>query len=208
MWDFLYKVDYGPLVCTVVGTLLILGGTVWSNILSSHKEKVVSEKNEKIVQLTEENNHLITGGDSYPSVMPSVVVKSREKARTVIGFIISNSNDKYPLYDVKATILDIDKYRQLVEANKTEDINKKGDVLREARREAMYNLDVGNLGPSQALADTIELEMPLTVDKREFRIETSARNGNTMQEVRFLRQSDEKITIEKELFVNGNKIEK
>ncbi len=45
MWDFIYKVDYGPLVCTILGTLIILGGTIWANILSSNKEKIVNEKN-------------------------------------------------------------------------------------------------------------------------------------------------------------------
>ncbi len=50
--------------------------------------------------------------------------------------------------------------------------------------------------------------MLLSVKERIFRISTSARNGNTTQEVKFIRESDEKIKIEEELFVHGKKIER
>ncbi len=82
--------------------------------------------------------------------MPSIVVKSRQKKRKVIGFLISNSSSKYPLYDMKIEISDLDKYREIVESTRTDDINKKGEVLRKAIREATIFLNLGNLGPNQA----------------------------------------------------------
>ncbi len=210
-----------PMILVFLGSLITIFGVLLATYNDNREklkaatdkvkfEKELRLKNEEIIHLTNKNKEFITGGNSYPYLSPSIIVKSRQKEREAIGFMIMNHNEdcEYPLYDVKIEVLDVDKFSKIVASAESNDLSAKKQTLRKAKKEASTFIDVGNLGANQCLQNQIEFEMPLAVQKREFSISTSARNGNTKQKVTFIRVSDEKITVEEELFVHGKKIEK
>ena len=108
-----------PAIVIFLGGILSLIGAFWSSTRQSNFNATLAEKNNEIGRLTQENNNLITGGDSF-CLMDFLMYDSE-------GKIFSGNNvpdvirlapiffhqGKYPLYEVFARIVDLDEANRM-----------------------------------------------------------------------------------------------
>jgi hypothetical protein len=121
----------------------------------------------------------ITGGDSYAMILPTFW--SRDKLRMLLM-----NKGKFPLYDLQVSIMDQDKYVEMV--SKSANIEKDISEI-EARTRAVFW--IGNLGTDQGRYFP-EIDLDSTKGQRNFLVYLLARDGQVNEELklRWIREKD------------------
>ena len=130
-----------PMVVIFVGGILTLAGGFWSNYQQGVSDKTITNS--------------IMGGDSFCYLYFGVED----------GFLTLLSNGKYPMYDVKIRVVDLDKFE-------TKNIFESGT-----------SFDIGNI-PSGVAMMVSAWGLPKDKEKIRYNVFISARNGFFSQEVR------------------------
>lgn len=165
--------QYAPALVIAMGTLLTIMGTFWAAVRQTSNNRVLTQKNERIRELSEKVSETLTGGDSFCYLQ--LIRFDGDPTLSQTALIHSG---KYPLYDVSLTIIDPDEpYRMEKGKLDWNDVINKQHVIR-----------VGNLSPNQTT-----IVQGLTLPQRDIirlNILISARNGFISERLRSVRQGD------------------
>jgi hypothetical protein len=159
----------GPAGLIFLGVLISAVGAFWAAVQQNSFERELRVRSDKIAELSQNALHSVTGGDSFCYIHFMDIAPG-------VGKIIVVHNGSYPIYDVEARIVDLDKFAT---AQTSEE---------EIGALAGENIHVGNLtrGFSRAITawkETIPGQLRLNV----FFV---ARNGSYTQNYRRVRVED------------------
>lgn len=173
---------YCATVAAIVGTalkanllywlagILAAAATLWSSEQKAASQKLLQEQGQAIAELTARNAALVTGGDSFCYLEISNLDEGHDAGMCVIV-----QQGESPLYDVKARVVDLQRFAQLPKPTTRSAL--KNDLV----------LDIGDMAAGSA---TMELDQPFILGKsneRDFNVFFSARNGFFNQKLRFRR---------------------
>lgn len=145
-------------------------GGFWQSFRQSHFNSQIREKNSEIIRLQQESFGAITGGDSFAEM--AIQIPDPKTGAVAMPLFIHHG--KFPLYDVKARVVDVGETKRLFEANN----NAAAMVALNGT-----NLNVGNLTPGFAIGPVTALEHPSGQDFK-YNIFFVARNGAWIQQLR------------------------
>ena len=170
-----------------IGAFLSAFGALWASHQSTVFEKNLKEKSYEIAELNKKIADTITGGEGYCYFLPM-----RPGKKSNIADLMLINDGKYPLYDISVKIDDVEKMISLVHAeyengNLPYDSNTLSNAL---LSKASDYIQIGNLGPNQAMTLTNGLKVP-DVDKKSYNIHITARNGSVFQIVRYRKVNNE-----------------
>ena len=150
--------------------LIILGGAIavaFGGFLAAYRQvdfdARLNEKNDEIIALQAQQIKAITGGDSYPYIVP---ILSKDKLMMQL-----RTEGKYTIYDFQATILDRDLLTTLLAQSKY-----KNREIAEIFNKSQIVMPLGNLGPNQG-KDITTYTLDPNIGHRSFLITLLARNG-------------------------------
>jgi hypothetical protein len=89
---------YYPALVILAGAILVAIGGFWAAARQANFNARLNEKNDQIFALQDQQIKAITGGDSYPYIMPMFEDDGK------FTMLLMNQR-KYPLYDVQVTRL-------------------------------------------------------------------------------------------------------
>ncbi|QSV13273.1 hypothetical protein CGI80_00475 [Vibrio parahaemolyticus] len=163
----------GPAILIFAGALISATGAIWASIEQTKNEQALRKKSEEIADLNKEISKSITGGDSFPYLLPS----SQSGTSYPESLMIINEG-KHPLYDVNLHVVDIDELE-------TELAKPKGqsNLLNVG-----INVEVGNVSPGVAVFSGISMHEK---DYTRLTIQFSARNGHFSQALRIIKVGSE-----------------
>jgi hypothetical protein len=95
---------WGPSGLILLAALLGAIGVFWAETRKNFAERQLREKSDKIAELNEKVAGLVTGGDSFCYFQ----IGSLDPA-TNRGILVALSSGQYPLYEVTARIVDLQK---------------------------------------------------------------------------------------------------
>ena len=145
---------------TVGAVIIAVGANVGMSILSVQS---AHESQDQVI-------NSMTGGDSYPFIMPEFSgFKPEQNEIIILG--LQNMGD-YTLYELKVTILDQDKFEGLLQLSK--DIPN--DIVR-IHNDAQNIFNIGNIGAHQMTPYLTSYAIDPTIGKRNLLVEMYARNG-------------------------------
>lgn len=157
-----------PHLFLFLGVAFTLIGTIWLNAESSRTQETlrndIIKKSEKITELATNNAGLITGGDSYPEILP---IRSHDNSWE---FMVLNQG-KYPLYDLVLLLRVPEDIAPLFNESFI-DIEKLKSMDHYVR--------VGTLGVTHGVK-VFGYKTPEGRRKNTFRFEFTARNGTFTQ---------------------------
>ena len=116
-----------PAIVVCFGAMLSAIGAVWLAMNQSNDDRILREKSEEIAALAKQNAtlaqenaavnkelvSLLTGGDSYCYLLPGFNVAGDAARRGHADIEVLHSG-KYPLYDVRIRVVDLQKFRQII----------------------------------------------------------------------------------------------
>ena len=152
----------GPTILIFAGGIIAAVGTVWAAIDQAKNARKLEAKNEEIAQLNRTITQTIIGGDSFCTMALSPYGGST---------CTFAQHGTFPVYDVVATIVDLDKMEASIKAGTGGD----PDTFT-----VIHN--VGNLAV-KGLSDVRSL-VKLEGDKKRLNIFFRARNGSFVQLLR------------------------
>jgi hypothetical protein len=163
------------------GAIIILIGSINSNINQSKvesqlldKTNEVAELSSRISELSEKSTSMITGGDNFPYVDVALYEGNLPQ-------LIVHNTGKYPIYDIYIRFFDIDKFNYMKSNSNTWKTLVDCSVINE----------FGNLSPG--FSRTISFRPVLNwQEKTERRINIflTARNGYFVEKLRFKKLND------------------
>lgn len=173
-----------PAIWIAIGTVITLIGALWSSQnqasfekkLSSKSEEIsqnqsrfekeLSLKNEEIIQLNNKLMGLVTGGNSFCRF--SVMNLPNDN----LIHIALMHEGKYPLYDMKVRVVDLDDFEKQINTN------------------TGHLIEIGNLIPMSTFPDMFKI--PINQRKNiRFNFFFSGRNGYFTQELRLILVGDD-----------------
>jgi hypothetical protein len=167
----------GRLIWQLAPTLLVFGGAVlaalggfWSSWRQSNFNTTLTEKNNEISQLQMESAKAITGGNSFAYML--LQVPDPKTASTAIPLFVHQG--KYPLYDLQASIVDLDEHKRLTDRK---------EFIAATTALSGTSLQVGNLTPG--FASTLRAVLPHPSGQNfSYNVFYVARNGAWVQSLR------------------------
>jgi hypothetical protein len=151
-----------PTVVIVLGGLIAAGGALWSAIEREQFEHELRQRSDEIADLNRKIAASVTGGDSFCFLTLGTWEDVPDRALLMIIH-----QGEHPLYDVTATIVDVQKFQREVAA---------GQVA--LNRPSTTSFPVGNMSPtsSQVLGE----HWPLPgADEQAYNVFFNARNGSS-----------------------------
>jgi hypothetical protein len=155
---------YYPALFILTGAVIVAFGGFWAAYRQANFNARLNDKNSEIIALQDQQIKAITGGDSYPYIMPTFAGDGK-----VTMFLMNQG--KYPLYDVQITIVDGDLFAELVK--------KSSDASRDIQaisNQSQQIYKIGNLGEHQSSMFT-KFDLDSKTGARNFTIYLLARNG-------------------------------
>jgi hypothetical protein len=150
--------------------ILIVGGGFWQAVRQSSFNSELRQKNEKIIDLQQQNAGAITGGDSFAEM----VLQVPDTTTCAVALPIFAHHGKFPLYDVSAHIVDLGEHRRLIAA--------KNHAAALAALQGT-EINVGNLTPGFARGPMGTLQHPSGKDF-SYNVFFVGRNGSWTQQLR------------------------
>ncbi len=139
--------------------------------------KKLERKSDEIIDLKSEVIGLTTGGDSYCEV---IILPLPEK--TTHAQILLKHHGKYPLFDVKLTITDLDILANNVKARGT------NVFTIDEQAEFSLRFECSTLLPNSIIAQGSFTDSYSTIDKKSYNIFLNARNGIQYQLIRLFKK--------------------
>jgi hypothetical protein len=139
-------------------------GGFWAAYRQANFNARLNDKNTEIIALQDQQIKAVTGGDSYPYVMPTFFGDGK------VTMLLMNQG-KYPLYDVQATIVDGDLFATLVK--NSNDVSRD---IRTIQNQSQQVYKIGNLGEHQS-SEFIKFDLDSKTGARNFTMYLLARNG-------------------------------
>jgi len=124
-----------PVILLAIGALFSIIGTFLAMNQQTAHEKLLRERTEKIV-------NIVTSGDAYPWA----TINPTQGKEHILNWVIMNSSDEYPLYNVQLRIVDTIKMQETIEINK-----KEGRPIFSNRNDYERSFIFGTLGPSKGV---------------------------------------------------------
>ena len=154
--------------------LILLGSTIliFGALLATHEQ---TQHQTKIAELNEQIAKSITGGDSYCYLDFRLMGADANRPTIVVVH-----RGKYPIYELNARIVDLQKTAEIREA-------KGSRLTLDDVKAADTSMAIGQIAPTQARILT-DWQLP-DRDEQDYNIFFSARNGFFTQLVRFRRHS-------------------
>lgn len=160
----------------VSGAIVILIGSIYSNLNQAKVESQLLKKTTKVVELSKNLSELsnqsismITGGDNFPYIDVALYEKDLPQ-------LIVHNTGEYPLYDINIRFFDIDKF------NNIKDRTNSWQSL----MDCSVTIEFGNLSPG--FSRTISFRPVLdwhNGKERNVNIFLTARNGYFVEKLRF-----------------------
>jgi hypothetical protein len=162
---------YYPAIVILAGAVLVAFGGFWAAYKQANFNARLNEKNDQIIALQDQQINAITGGDSYPYVMPAF------KGDGKVTMLLLNQGN-YPLYDVQVTISDGDLIAQRIK--KSDDVSRDISAIYD-QSQRIYK--IGNLGRNQS--SWLEgFDLDEKTGARNFTMYLLARNGQVNEFMR------------------------
>jgi hypothetical protein len=162
--------QFAPALLVFMGAVLVAAGGFWSSWRQSNFNATLTQKNNEITHLQLESANAITGGNSFAYM--SLQVPDPKTGSAAIPVFVHQG--KYPLYDVKARIVDLDEHRRLTELK---------DFDSASKAIVGTTVNVGNLTPGFAASFTVALPHP-SGQVFSYNVFYVARNGAWVQSLR------------------------
>jgi hypothetical protein len=159
---------YYPALVILAGAIVVAIGGFWAATRPANFNARLNEKNNQIISLQDQQLKAITGGDTYPLILPALYDKATLQMRL-------RTEGKYPLYGLQATILDQDLFETLVASSK----DKRNEIAA-IHDKSQHVARVGNLGPNQGETVATYMLDP-NIGHRSFLITFIARNGQVTE---------------------------
>lgn len=169
----------GPQIMILIGGILTLIGAFWSTQQDNFKEKIINEKNQIIINKTEEisglNAHIVdvlTGGQSFPEVTIGLPD----------GIPIVKLNGEFPLSNINGSFVNIRELRKEQRKNgftgQSNSYDFKKDIISPAFADVLVRkrFDLKNGGRFM-----IHFYTPYHTFQQNIAIETNPNNGEIMQ---------------------------
>jgi hypothetical protein len=155
----------GPSGVVLLAAILGGIGVFWAAIQKNAAERQLREKSDKIAALNEKIAGLVTGGDSFCHF----VITSIDPSNT--GRLLAINNGKFPLYEITARIVDLQKFEA-----------KKEHLTLQNMFADDINVQVGSIPAGLA---GLQGSFPLgDGEQHDYNIFFSARNGLSTQLLR------------------------
>lgn len=177
-----------PMLLVLIGALMAAGGGFWANI-NANQEKInnlenqtkfehkLNLKNEEIILLNKEVIQYTVGGNNYP-----IITESIDHANSICHFSIGNmvGEKPFPLYDVHALIIDIDKDEQ-IQRNPNLSLHEKMNLL--AEQKVVLRIAVGYLSGVSGRQHLFSAKLPPQNEEKNFKVTMQARNTVVVQKL-------------------------
>jgi hypothetical protein len=155
----------------VIGAVIVAFGGFWAAYRQVNFNARLNDKNNEIIALQDQQIKAITGGNSYPYVMPTF------RGDGKVSMLLMNQG-KYPLYDVQVTIVDGDLFAELVK--KASDVSRD---IGEIQNQSQQVHKIGNLGEHQSSWFTA-FDLDSKTGARNFTMYLLARNGQVNESIK------------------------
>lgn len=161
--------SYIPIILVFVGALISASGGAWLAVSQIKSSEIIESK-------TDEISRSITGGDAFPYFLPSFPRGSTQ----ILEMMVLNES-KYPLYEITARIVDINKMKTVFQQ-----IKENGATLKESDLSKFEDyISIGNIGPKKAMMKAMTVSLPEQCNEYFINIFFNARNGSCTQMLRF-----------------------
>jgi len=169
---------WGPAGLIFLGAFLAALGALWASQQQVKFERDLRAKSDEIAGLNRDIKNQVTGGESFCYMMISSI-----DPKTNLGIPVVIHEGDYPLYDINARIVDLQKLRDIKDNTftsfmQTQTVLKIGNLARKTVL-ALSSLDLGNSS------------------KRDFNIFFIARNSQFEQLLRLRKINDKWVTATK-----------
>jgi hypothetical protein len=167
---------YYPALVILAGAIVVAIGGFWAAARQANFNARLNDKNTEIIALQGQQINAVTGGDSYPYVMPSFVGDGK------VTMLLMNQG-KYPLYDVQVTIVDGDLSAALIK--NSDDVSRDINTI-QSQSQQIYK--IGNLGEHHS-SWLPKYDLDPKTGARNFTMYLLARNGqvNEWMSLRFVK---------------------
>lgn len=155
---------YYPALVILAGAVIVAFGGFWAAYRQANFNARLNDKNNEIITLQDQQIRAVTGGDSYPYVMPTFSGDGK------VTMLLMNQG-KYPLYDVQVTIVDGDLFAALVKSS-----NDVSRDIRAIQSQSQQVYKIGNLGEHQS-SSFRGFDLDSKTGARNFTMYLLARNG-------------------------------
>jgi hypothetical protein len=162
----------GGVVTSIARNSITASGALWSSGERTEFERELRESSDEIARLNSEIMHSVNGGDSW--CMLFLYPPENEAGK---GEVYISHMGKYPLYDLRINIIDIQKMVERLKEVKT-------GTRSSVQDRSWFN--VGNLTPNSNGPLGLSWDLP-TTDRRDFTFHFYARNGRWGQSYKFRR---------------------
>lgn len=155
----MFQALWGPSGLILLGVVISAIGALWSSQQQAHFEHELREKSEEIAALNKTTMNSIIGGESFCYISINAI-----NNQTNDGLITVIHQGEFPMYDVNARIVDLQKFNQI-----------KGQKNFATIRQADTDMRIGNIIP-----ETASMLAPISLGQateKKFNIFFSARNG-------------------------------
>lgn len=160
----------GPSGLILIAAILGAIGAFWAGVQRAQSSRDLKKKNDEITELNRKIANLVTGGDSFSYFQ----IADLEPGSSA-GYLMAVHQGEYPIYEVKARIVDLQKMEQKKGANFTIQSVLADDI----------HIPIGNM-PAGAASMLGPFNLG-TGEKRDFNIFFSARTGFHTQLLRMRR---------------------
>jgi hypothetical protein len=178
---------YYPALIILIGAIIVAFGGFWAAWRQTNFNARLNEKNNEIIALQDQQIQYVTGGDSYPLIIPLFTGTER------ISMSL-HASGKYPIYDFQITIVDQDMFALLLKQFGGNSVD-----WEYVSKNAETTFTIGNMGPDHARM-VADFALDKKTGTRNFVINFLARNGHVREEMR-LRTVKDKWGIENERWV-------
>jgi hypothetical protein len=147
-------------------------GGIWAAYKQTISEKALREKSEEIAELNKSIARSITGGDSFAYLLPIF-----QKGSYNAPLLTAVHHGDYPLYDLNARIVDLDKFEKMTAHEYSFNEIQKNEQYRK----------IGNLAPSRSI---MLGSVQINGTQLRWNIFFNARNGFFTEELRIVKVGD------------------
>lgn len=174
------QVILGPSGLILLGAILSAIGALWASQQQAKFEHDLKVKSEEIAKLNREIVNSVIGGDSFCYLSIGSI-----NPQNNIGILVAVSQGEHPIYDVRARIVDLQKFEKI-----------KDNLTLQTINQSETHINIGNMIKGMSW---MVREFPLgnTTLQKNFNIFFIARNGFYIQLLRLRKVNDKWISATK-----------